>query len=70
MLKKDVKVGKVYAVKVSGKIVPVEIMEESIYGKGWNGKNLITKRDIRIRTGGKLRVELVKAESGKWKIVR
>jgi len=57
MKKKDVSVGKVYAVKVSGKVVPVKLVSESSYG-GWNGKSLVTGRKIRVKTGGRLRKEL------------
>jgi len=61
MKKKDVSVGKIYAVKVSGKVVPVKLISESPYG-GWNGTSLVTGRKIRVKTGGRLRKEL--ASSG------
>jgi len=57
MKKKDVSVGKIYAVKVSGKVVPVKLVGESSYG-GWDGKNLVTGRSVRVKTGGRLRREL------------
>jgi len=57
MKKKDVKIGKIYAVKVSNKIDSVKLTSESIYG-GWNGTNLKTGRQVRIKTAGKLRQEL------------
>jgi len=57
MKKKDIKVGNVYAVKVSGRVVPVKLISESPYG-GWNGKSLVTGREIRVKTGGRLRREL------------
>lgn len=54
MLKKDVVVGKLYAVKVSGKIAPVRLNRESPFG-GWDGTNTVTGREIRIRSAAKLR---------------
>ena len=65
MKKKDVSVGKVYAVKVSGKVVPVKLVSESSYG-GWNGKSLVTGRDIRVKTGGRLRRELDTISVKSW----
>ena len=56
MKAKEVEVGKVYAVKVSGRIVPVKILGTSPYG-GWSGKNMRTGRVVHIRTAGKLRGE-------------
>jgi len=63
MKKKDVQgVGHVYAVKVSGKVVPVRLLEEyhSYRGKqnGWIGVNLRTGRKIHVRTAAKLRWEI------------
>jgi len=67
--KKDVRVGAVYAVKVSGSIVPVRLDAEDKIRisvlKGtirntWLGTNLRTNREIRIRSAAKLRYELVK----------
>jgi len=62
MRKEQVSIGKVYAVKVSGKVVPVRITREasSILG-GWYGTNTITGREVRIRTAGKLRREIAEA---------
>lgn len=62
MKKSEVTLGKVYAVKVSGKIVPVRLDSESPYG-GWNGTNLNTKREVRIRSAAKLRREYAKPKS-------
>jgi hypothetical protein len=58
MKKKDVVIGETYAVKVSGKIAPVKIISESIYG-GWNGLNVRTKREVRIRSAMRLRYRCV-----------
>jgi hypothetical protein len=54
MKKRDVTLGQVYAVKVSGAIQKVRVVAESPYG-GWVGKNLATGREVRIRTAGRLR---------------
>ena len=56
MKKNEVKVGKVYVVKVSGHLVTVKLTSESPYG-GWNGTNLYTGRPVRIKTAGRLRHE-------------
>jgi hypothetical protein len=55
--KADVKIGKTYVVKVSGKLQPVRITRESPYG-GWVGRNEKTGREVRIRGAGRLRQEL------------
>lgn len=54
--KRDVVLGKVYYVKVSGKVVRVKLTRESPYG-GWDGVNLATGRAVRVRTAGRLRGE-------------
>ena len=56
MKKADVTVGKTYIVKVSGNLVPVKLTSVSQYG-GWNGKNTVTGRDVRIKTAARLRRE-------------
>lgn len=64
MRSKDIQLGKVYAVKVSGSIAPVRLTGENRYG-GYDGRNLKTNREIRIRTAVRLRYEMVEA-GGKW----
>lgn len=54
MKQKDVTLGAVYIVKVSGRLVPVRLESVSPYG-GWVGRNQNTGREIRIRTAAKLR---------------
>jgi hypothetical protein len=54
MKKGDVKVGEVYAVKVSGNMAPVVIDEEHPKG-GWTGTNQETNRQVRIKTAQRLR---------------
>lgn len=51
---KDIQIGKTYEIKVSGTVVPVRITRESPYG-GWEGRNTITGRSIRIRGAGRVR---------------
>lgn len=63
MKKADVKIGSVYAVKVSGWLAPVRITAESPYG-GWNGINQTTGREIRIRTAAKICVPLFPYKDG------
>ena len=57
MKKVDVSIGKIYVVKVSGKLVPVRLAREASYG-GWFGVNMATAREVRIRSAAKLRREL------------
>ncbi len=54
MKKQDIQVGKHYIAKVSGKLVPIAIIQENPLG-GWNGLNLQTHRGVRIRTAARLR---------------
>ena len=64
MTAKDVQVGKVYAARVSGRIVPVRII--AIQARRWDrrqewtGTNLVTERSIDI-TSARLRYETVEA---------
>ena len=68
MKKRDVTLGQVYAVKVSGRIQPVRLVAESPYG-GWVGRNEKTGREIRIRSAAKLRARLERNGDG-WKLAR
>ena len=54
MKTKDVVVGGTYAVRVSGYISPVLITGENPYG-GWDGLNIQTMREVRIRSPQRLR---------------
>ena len=61
MRSNEVEIGKVYAVKVSGKLAPVMILFASPALKaGYAGFNLETKRHIRIRTAARLRWKLAR----------
>ncbi len=59
MLKAQIVVGDYYKMKVSGNVVTVQITSESPHG-GWNGKNTVTGREVRIKTAGKLRGKTVR----------
>jgi hypothetical protein len=54
MKKQDVQLNRTYIVKVSGKLVPVALVQENSLG-GWNAVNLLTHRGVRIRSAARLR---------------
>jgi len=54
MKKDNVKVGQVYAVKVSGNVVPVRLDKVSPHG-GWLGTNMTTRKEVRIKSSQRLR---------------
>ena len=54
MKKNDVKVGGVYAAKVSDKVVPVRIDEKNPHG-GWRATNQTTGKKVRIKSAQRLR---------------
>lgn len=54
MKKADVRIGGKYAAKVSGKVVPVTIVGDCLYG-GWYARNERTGRRVRIKSPRKLR---------------
>ena len=54
MKKNVVKLGQTYAAKVSGEVVPVRLDKESPHG-GWDGTNMRTKKQVRIKSAGRLR---------------
>ena len=57
MKKADIEIGKTYAARISGSIIPVRILRESRFG-GWDGRHARTDRQVRIKTAGKLRWEI------------
>lgn len=65
----NVKIGSVYAVKVSGKLSPVLLVNENSNG-GWDGKNQQTDRSVRIKSARKLRYEVKQCPgdrcNGRW----
>ena len=62
MRKRDIQIGHTYVVKVSGELVPVRLTHEHHAG-GWVGQNLKTRREVRIRTAGRLRVAITSKET-------
>jgi hypothetical protein len=54
MKKNEVEIGKVYAAKVTNRIVQVRIHGESRYG-GWDVTNLVTGKRVRIHSAQRLR---------------
>lgn len=52
--KKDVEIGAHYMAKISGNVVRVQITDVSHLG-GWNARNTLTGRDVRIKSAQKLR---------------
>ena len=61
MKKSEVKIGGVYAAKVTNKLVQVRIDAESRHG-GWDATNLATGKKVRIKSPGRLRGEVSPAE--------
>jgi hypothetical protein len=58
MLKRDVVLGKHYAVKWhDGRFTVIQIIDESRYG-GYNALNLRSGRNVRIKSAAKLRYEV------------
>jgi len=64
MKKAQVKVGGIYAAKVSGKVVQVRIDAENPHG-GWDATNLATKKKVRIKSAQRLRAATRGATGGK-----
>jgi hypothetical protein len=54
MKKNNVQLGKVYAVKVSGSVVPVRIDRESPHG-GWIGTSMKSRKEVRVKSPQRLR---------------
>ena len=54
MKRHEIKIGHVYTAKVTGKIVPVQIVKANPHG-GWDGKNLATGKAVRIKSAQRLR---------------
>jgi hypothetical protein len=59
MKKSQIEIGRVYAAKVSGRISPVRIVSESPHG-GWRAVNMMTGREVHVRSPQRLRFELRK----------
>ena len=63
MKKSDVRINGVYRVKVSGKVCDVRITGENPHG-GWDGLNVATNRNVRIKSPQRLR-----AVAGERKVI-
>ena len=61
MKKNEVKIGQAYMAKVNNSDVPVHINVENSLG-GWDAKNLITGRNIRIKTAQRLHRQCTQAD--------
>ena len=61
MQQNDVKIGKAYAAKVNDRVSPVRIDSENEHG-GWNGTNLRTNKQVRIKSAQRLRNEITVPE--------
>jgi len=57
MKKDEVQIGATYQVRVTGKLAPVRIVCEHPH-HGWNGVNVDTKREVRIKSAQRLRKRL------------
>lgn len=75
MKAKDIVIGRVYAVKVSGTISPVRVdsvrerwdhLSHRILGKTWTGTNMRTNRKVTIYSPIKFRYEVHRVD-GKWR---
>jgi hypothetical protein len=58
MRKADVSLGHIYIAKVSGKLTRVRLDRESPFGNGWIATNLVTNREVRVRSAARLRKEV------------
>lgn len=54
MKKAQITIGGRYVAKVSGGLTIVRILSESLYG-GWDARNEVTGRAVRIKTAQRLR---------------
>ena len=64
MKKSEVKVGSVYAAKVSDKLVEVRIDGENRHG-GWSATNLATGKKVHIKSAQRLRGKAKRAKGEK-----
>jgi hypothetical protein len=64
--KHEVQIGGTYLAKVSTKVVPIRIDRESPYG-GWDATNLVTDRQVRIKSAQRLRCPANRAGSAQAK---
>ena len=65
MRAKDVRLGGTYAARVSGRVVPVTLTAESVFG-GWDGENEETGKRVRVHTAARLHYPMHRDEGGRW----
>ena len=68
MKKADVATGNHYIARVSGRLVVVRLDAVSRYG-GWDGVNVVTGREVRIKSVARLRGEVEQRADGRWQAV-
>lgn len=61
MKKNDVKIGQSYMAKVTDSVVPVRIDAVNSHG-GWDGKNIASGRNVRIKSAQRLRRKCTEAD--------
>ena len=61
MKKNEIKIGQAYMAKVTGSKVPVRIDTEN-KNDGWDAKNLVSGRKVRIKTAGRLLRQCTQAD--------
>ena len=54
MKKENIEIGAVYTAKVTGRIVPIQILAENPHG-GWDGVNQSTNKRVHIKSAQRLR---------------
>ena len=59
MKKNEITIGGTYVCKVSGRLVPIRIVQENPMG-GWTAISLTTGRGVRVRTAARLRRPVAK----------
>jgi hypothetical protein len=63
MRQNEVQVGATYAAKVSGRLVPVTVLQAGA-GRAWIARNETTGRILRLRTAARLRFRVDRGSDG------
>lgn len=70
MQARQIKEGKVYAAKVSNRLVPVRVDRINPHSHyRYQCTNLATNRQVNMRTAARFRFEVERCEDGKWRRV-